>query len=177
MITYDIHVRVVPTLVSDLNQITQDAQDMRQMTNAAMFQAEEVLHHSDELIVIEKEASRRQIAETDETVAQLRDTLAHIDASQANVEKSVTSALAPVAPLLDQTSSTLSEAERLEEQMQENLKILEPAETHVNTITANLAATTGDLAKITANATKKKPWWKRIPSDIFTAAKIASLFW
>jgi DNA repair ATPase RecN len=137
-LTWDIHTQIVPQVVTSIEQVTKDADDLKVMTNAAIFQAEEVLHHTDELLAVERTAQREQLTKTDKVLDQLADTLANIDRNTA-------ASLQSIPPLLDQTKQTLQGTVTLQAQLEKNLKDLEPAEREVSDIAVNLSNTTADV--------------------------------
>jgi uncharacterized protein (DUF3084 family) len=129
---------ITVTTNDSLRAIAKDADDVRVMLNAAGFQAEETLHHTDEILEVERSAQKQQLAKTQQALDQLTLTLQHLDRSTAD-------ALQPVGPLLQQTQDTLAKTGGLENQLQQNLVLMQPAIQNVNRLTANLDQTSADI--------------------------------
>ena len=129
---------ITASVTGSTDRVAKDFDDVRVMLNAAGFQAEETLHHTDEILEVERSAQKQQLAKTQQALDQLTLTLQHLDRSTAD-------ALQPVGPLLQQTQDTLAKTGGLENQLQQNLVLMQPAIQNVNQLTANLDQTSADI--------------------------------
>ena len=90
-----------------LAQVSKDADDLKVMANATLFQAEETLHEVSDMARTEKAAQKTQLVKVNEVLDQLTLTVQHVDTSQAQVSASVAATLQSVQPVMVQTQATL----------------------------------------------------------------------
>ena len=92
---------------ASLQGIQKDVDNIQVMANATLFQAEEVLHHSDILIATENQAQKQQLARVNGVLDQLQVTVKNVDDSQKVITASATKALDTLPGVTKQLQATL----------------------------------------------------------------------
>lgn len=163
--------------------VSGDVKDIKEMTNATLFQAEEVLHHADELLASEGKAQSAQLKRLDITLTQLQTTLKNVDESQQKIASAVTNELDALPSVTTQLQSTMKETQNTVAaagKAIESLKTLEdnlePTVQHINETTGNLDKMSASLNSVIQNATKPQPWYKKLWGYVYTPIKIVSIF-
>lgn len=137
-----------------LAQVSKDADDLKVMTNATLYQAEETLHEVSDMARTEKMYQTKQLASVDRVLSQLSITLQHVDASQADVAASVSSTLKTVQPVMGQTQATLA-------QVQSTVKSMDTVIQDPN-IPATLAHVNGTMNNLQDTTASVNAYVKRI---------------
>lgn len=162
-----------------LTQVTKDADDIKVMVNATLYQGEETLHEVSDMARTEKAAQKSQLAQVNKVLDQLTLTVQHVDASQAQMSASVVATLQSVQPVMIQTRDTLAQVQVTVKGMDAVIQDPNIPETlaHVNATMSNLQSTTQSVDAYVKRITTPRGFvstlWHGLLSLITPGAEVA----
>lgn len=184
--TKHVDAQVTTTLASvqeNLTKVSGDVHDVKEMLNATLFQAEEVMHHADILVATESKAQASQLAHVNAVLTQLQATVTSLDDSQKRIADSVTTAVNTIPGVVVQLQQTLGEVQNTVAKTGQTVEALTKLETdldptvqHINATTGHLDSIASSLDKVVLNATKPQPWYKKMIGYLWAPIKIVSIF-
>lgn len=175
---------------STLTQIRKDADDLKQMTSATLFQVGDASHEVAEMAREQKgywqqsaEQTTAALKKTNQVLDQLTLTIKNVDASQAAIAGNVNQSLARIPPVLLQaeeslkeTKTTLTETRAVIDSM--NKVIQDPGIpatlAHVNEVSGHLDSMSQSLDVAVKRWTKPQSIWKSLfMGALDTGSKVA----
>lgn len=168
-----------------LVQITKDADDLKQMTSAALFQVGDASHEVAEMAREQKgywqqsaEQTTAALKKTNQILDQLRMTIQNVDESQDAIADSATDSLKTIGLAADSLNTTVAKAGAAVDSM--NRVIQDPnipaTLAHVNETAGHLDSMSNSLDVAVKRWTKPKPLWKSlILGGLDSASKVAIL--
>jgi ABC-type transporter Mla subunit MlaD len=111
-------------------------------------------------------AANQQTIDTMKNVDQL---VANVDQSQQQIARHADAALALIEPVMTQTRADLAALEPV-------VSAAKPVLDNTAATMANADRISADLAKVTDDAVRPKPWYKRVAGYIWVPVKLATIF-
>lgn len=168
---------------TEMKGIHQEIDDVKVMLNTTLFQAEELLHHTDVLVAQESHAQEAQLAHVNDVLTQLQTTVSSLDDSQKKIADSATKALDTLPGVTTQLQSTLAETQTTVAKTGDAIVALtklesdlDPTVQHINETTGHLDNVSAALDQVVQRATKPQPWYKKIVGYIWVPIKLVTIF-
>lgn len=183
---------VSESAVRNLAQVTKDADDLKQMTSATLFQVGDASHEVAEMAREQKgywqqsaEQTTAALRKTNLVLDQLTDSIQHVDQSQAAIAASADHALQAIPAVLLQTQSAVAETQsavsRASAAIDNMNRVIQdpniPATlAHVQQTAIHIDSVSSSLDVAVKRWTKPKALWKSLlVGGLDSASKVAIL--
>jgi chromosome segregation ATPase len=166
-----------------VSELTRDATDLKKASNAVLEQTKQVLQHTNEVLIATSTAQTVQVKKVNLALDELNLTIKNLDANQVKITQDIHNTALTIPPVIDSTKRLLSETQNTMAQTTVAIKTLNdlevnaiPTVKHINETTEHLNNISASLDTIVKEATKPKPWYKKMFGYVWAPIKIVAMF-
>jgi uncharacterized protein YoxC len=178
-------VKTLDDVSSNTKKLAQSVEDLKQMTNAALYQIGDASHEVAETAREQKkywDATGKQtvlaMQNLNKVLIQLQVTAKDVDSSQIQIADSASKSLVEIQNTLQSTQKTLEASTKTVESMDRVISDPAIAQTlaHVNQTSANIQDTSKSVSELVARLSKPKGFFKSLVTLILDAgSKISTI--
>ena len=134
------------------------------MTNATLFQAEEVLHHTDVYIATAQQGEKHQLAQLDALIVQAQTTVQGIDASQKTVASDLDVTLHQTTQTIQDLQPLAAQLTATTKSLQDTIQLTQPILKNSNDILGHVNGISADAQTEVHNLVypPPKPWYEKV---------------
>lgn len=168
---------------SSVSQLTRDANDIKQASSSVLKQTQQVLQHTNDVLIATSKAQTIQVEKVNVALDELNLTIKNLNDNQVKITQDIHTTALTIPPVMDQTRQLLAETQNTMSQTTVAVKSLNsleenvlPTVIHMNGTASHLDSISASLDAVVKDATKPKPWYRKIVGYVWAPIKIVAMF-
>ena len=156
--------QTLTSVQSSVATIQKDVDNIQVMANTTLFQAEEVLHHTDVYIATAQSAQKHQLQQLDELIAKTSSTVEGLNESQRAVSDNLNATLQQTTKTVQDLQPLVGQLTNTTKSLQETVELTQPILKNSNEILSHVNGISADAQTEVHNLVypQPKPWYAKV---------------